>query len=90
MIIDSPPLLSVDSLVKRYAENTAVDGLSFSVREGSCFGLPDTVDRYRHVSHDPHPPGGKKGDARPLQAPGSYWEYNDVRINQLSLALLGR
>ena len=23
-----------------------------------------------------------------LQAPGSYWEYNDVRINQLSLALL--
>jgi CubicO group peptidase (beta-lactamase class C family) len=29
-----------------------------------------------------------KGGARPLQAPGSYWEYNDVRINQLSLALL--
>jgi CubicO group peptidase (beta-lactamase class C family) len=23
-----------------------------------------------------------------LQAPGSHWEYNDVRINQLSLALL--
>jgi len=29
----------------------------------------------------------RKGDARPLQAPGSFWEYNDVRINQLSLAL---
>lgn len=56
--------------------------------EGSCFGLPDTVDRYRHVSHDPNPPSGVKGDERPLQAPGSYWEYNDVRINQLSLALL--
>jgi CubicO group peptidase (beta-lactamase class C family) len=56
--------------------------------EGSCFGLPDTVDRYRHVSHDPRPPAGRKGDARPLQAPGAYWEYNDVRINQLSLALL--
>src|SRR5262249_15815471 len=27
-------------------------------------------------------------DARPLQTPGTYWEYNDVRINQLSLALL--
>jgi CubicO group peptidase (beta-lactamase class C family) len=56
--------------------------------EGSCFGLPDTVDRWRQVAHDPRPPGGPKGGARPLQAPGSYWEYNDVRINQLSLALL--
>jgi CubicO group peptidase (beta-lactamase class C family) len=56
--------------------------------EGSCFGLPDTVDRWRKVSHDPRPPGGRKGDSRPLQAPGTYWEYNDVRINQLSLALL--
>jgi CubicO group peptidase (beta-lactamase class C family) len=56
--------------------------------EGSCFGLPDTVDRYRVVSHDPRPVAGRKGDARPLQSPGAYWEYNDVRINQLSLALL--
>ena len=56
--------------------------------EGSCFGLPDTVDRYRKVGFDPHPPTGRKGDARPLQPPGTYWEYNDVRINQLSLALL--
>ena len=29
-----------------------------------------------------------KGTARPLQAPGSYWEYNDVRVNRLALALL--
>ena len=56
--------------------------------EGTCLGLPDTVDRYRQVAHDPKPVQGKKGDARPLQAPGSYWEYNDVRINQLALALL--
>lgn len=56
--------------------------------EGSVFGLPDTVDRYRVVSHDPRPVMGKKGDARPLHMPGTYWEYNDVRINQLSLALL--
>jgi CubicO group peptidase (beta-lactamase class C family) len=55
--------------------------------EGSCFGLPDQVDRYRHVAHDPRPVMGRKGDARPLQAPGSHWEYNDVRINQLALAL---
>lgn len=56
--------------------------------EGSCFGLPDTVDRWRKVSHDPRPAAGPKGGARPLQPPGRYWEYNDVRINQLSLALL--
>jgi CubicO group peptidase (beta-lactamase class C family) len=56
--------------------------------EGSCFGLPDTVDRWRKVANDPKPAGGPKGGARPLQAPGTYWEYNDVRINQLALALL--
>lgn len=55
---------------------------------GSCFGMPDQVEHYRRVAHDPKPPQGKKGDLRPLQRPGSYWEYNDVRINQLSLALL--
>jgi len=56
--------------------------------EGECFGMPDQVEHYRRVAHDPKPPGGKKGEKRPLQAPGTYWEYNDVRINQLSLALL--
>jgi CubicO group peptidase (beta-lactamase class C family) len=56
--------------------------------EGTCFGLPDTVDRWRKVAQDPRPAAGPKGGARPLQAPGTYWEYNDVRINQLALALL--
>lgn len=56
--------------------------------EGVCFGLPDQVDRWRKVANDPRPAGGPKGGARALQAPGTYWEYNDVRINQLALALL--
>jgi CubicO group peptidase (beta-lactamase class C family) len=56
--------------------------------EGECFGLPDQVDRYRVVQFEGVAARGRKGDARPLQEPGSYWEYNDVRINQLSLALL--
>jgi len=57
--------------------------------QGTSFGLPDTVDRWRKVGLDPRPPAaGPKGGARPLQAPGTYWEYNDVRINQLALALL--
>ncbi len=56
--------------------------------EGECFGVPDQVDRYRVLSFQGGAAKGRKGDARPLQAPGTYWEYNDVRINQLSLALL--
>ncbi len=58
--------------------------------EGACFGVPEQVDRYRTVQFQGTPAAGRKGDARPLQAPGTHWEYNDVRINQLSLALLHR
>ena len=56
--------------------------------EGECFGLPDQVDRYRTLRFQAITTAGKKGDPRPLQTPGTFWEYNDVRINQLSLALL--
>ncbi|HET7547029.1 MAG TPA: serine hydrolase [Usitatibacter sp.] len=56
--------------------------------EGACFGIPDQVDHNRRVSHDPKPPAGAKGEKRALHDPGTYWEYNDVRINQLALALL--
>ena len=58
--------------------------------EGECFGVPEQVDRYRTLQfQDPATTEiGRKGTARPLRAPGTYWEYNDVRINQLSLALL--
>jgi CubicO group peptidase (beta-lactamase class C family) len=56
--------------------------------QGQCFGMPDQVEHYRKVAHDPKPAGGRKGELRPLREPGSYWEYNDVRINQFSLALL--
>lgn len=56
--------------------------------EGECFGVPDQVDRYRTLQFQGGAAAGKKGDPRPLRRPGSFWEYNDVRINQLSLALL--
>jgi ABC-2 type transport system ATP-binding protein len=35
----SAPTLEVRNLVKRYAAVTAVDGISFAVPEGACFGL---------------------------------------------------
>lgn len=58
--------------------------------EGQCLGLPDTVDRYRRLAFQPVTtgPSGRKGEPRPLETPGRFWEYNDVRINQLALALL--
>ncbi|HKQ24679.1 MAG TPA: serine hydrolase [Burkholderiales bacterium] len=56
--------------------------------EGTVFGVPDQADRYRTLSFLGAAAAGKKGDPRPLQAPGTFWEYNDVRINQFSLALL--
>lgn len=53
--------------------------------EGSLFDRPDTIDRNRSV--------GKTADLdknqpRELREPGSFWEYNDVRINRLALSLL--
>lgn len=59
--------------------------------EGTLFGKSDMIDRYRSLAtEDAGTPANKKGTARPLQAPGTYWEYNDVRVNRLSLALLRR
>ncbi len=58
--------------------------------QGECFGVPDQVDRYRTVGLQPTSSvtNHNKGDPRPLKTPGSYWEYNDIRINQFSKALL--
>ncbi len=59
--------------------------------EGSLFGKSEQIDRNRSLaSENAGRPTGTKGAARPLQTPGSFWEYNDVRVNRLSLALLRR
>lgn len=54
--------------------------------EGTLFGKPDQVDRNRTVGGDTQ--AVAKGSARELRVPGTYWEYNDVRVNRASLALL--
>jgi CubicO group peptidase (beta-lactamase class C family) len=56
--------------------------------QGECFGMPDQVEHYRRVSHDPKPPEGEKGELRPLPSPAATGKMNDVCINQLSFALL--
>jgi CubicO group peptidase (beta-lactamase class C family) len=53
--------------------------------QGALFGIPDVVDHHRSVGETGGP---EKGTRRELRAPGTYWEYNDVRVNCLGLALL--
>ena len=55
--------------------------------QGTLWDKPDTVDHHRGVLGGDN---ASKGSARTLSSPGSYWEYNDVRVNRLSLALLRR
>jgi CubicO group peptidase (beta-lactamase class C family) len=54
--------------------------------EGTLFGKADAVDRGRDLASE----GRLKAMERPIKTPGTYWEYNDVRVNALSLALLHR
>jgi CubicO group peptidase (beta-lactamase class C family) len=53
--------------------------------EGTLFGKPDEIDRNRAVGKDADL---DKGESRDLREPGDFWEYNDVRINVLAVALL--
>jgi CubicO group peptidase (beta-lactamase class C family) len=43
--------------------------------EGTLFDKPDVADR-------------REGRDRALREPGTFWEYNDVRVNRASLAIL--
>ncbi len=56
--------------------------------EGELWGKPDLIDRNRVAGGAAMSRGAKKGTHRDLQEPGAFWEYNDVRVNRLSLALL--
>lgn len=56
--------------------------------QGNCFGIPDQIDHNRSIALQPVANDQRKGQARTLNTPGTYWEYNDIRINQFSLALM--
>ena len=94
--LDAPLSATIKGIGFDSAHNQPITWLQLlqqtSEWEGECFGIPDQVDRYRHLQYQPPRVDvrdvGQKGGARPLQTPGTFWEYNDVRINQLGLALL--
>ncbi|XOV87241.1 MAG: serine hydrolase domain-containing protein [Pseudomonadota bacterium] len=59
--------------------------------EGELFGLPDWLDRGRQVGGDAATEQGTVGASaaaaqpRELARPGTFWEYNDVRVNRMAL-----
>jgi len=55
--------------------------------QGTLWDKPDSIDHNRDVGKS-ELGGTKKGTARIMRPPGTLWEYNDVRVNRLSLALL--
>jgi CubicO group peptidase (beta-lactamase class C family) len=55
--------------------------------QGTLWDKPDSIDHNRDLRTS-ELGAAVKGQPRPLQAPGMFWEYNDVRVNRLSLSLL--
>ena len=54
--------------------------------EGTLWDKPDLIDRNRQIGDNAD--NSRKGQHRDLRRPGEFWEYNDVRVNRLSLSLL--
>jgi CubicO group peptidase (beta-lactamase class C family) len=57
--------------------------------QGTLWGKPDSIDHNRDIGKS-ELGYTQKGQTRPLQRPGTFYEYNDVRVNRLSLSLLQR
>lgn len=56
--------------------------------EGTLWGKSEQIDRNRIVAREGQSDG--KGERRPLNKPGEFWEYNDVRVNRFSFSLMQR
>ena len=54
--------------------------------QGTLWGKPDSVDHNRQVGLGSD--NSRKGTVRELDAPGTRFEYNDVRVNRLGLSLM--
>lgn len=89
---------SVDDPVRGYVRDDGFEALQnraitwrhllhqTSEWEGTLWGKADLADRNRHVG--PGVGARPKGTHRDLREPGTYWEYNDVRVNRLSFSLM--
>ena len=87
--LDAPVSAAVDDPAFAGPRNGAVTWRMLMTQtsewEGSLHGKSETLDRGRDLRREG---GAAKHHQRPLAAPGTHWEYNDVRVNALSLALM--
>jgi CubicO group peptidase (beta-lactamase class C family) len=99
LALDRGLIRDLDDRVRAYVDDGGFDGphngaitwrhllQNTSEWQGTLWGKPDSVDHNRAVGAD-RAFTATKGTLRELRAPGTYWEYNDVRVNRLALALL--
>jgi CubicO group peptidase (beta-lactamase class C family) len=87
--LDEPVRAKIDDPCFEGAHNGAITWRHLlqqtSEWEGTLWDKPDLVDRNRDVVTGDN---SKKATHRDLQAPGSFYEYNDVRVNLAAYALL--
>jgi CubicO group peptidase (beta-lactamase class C family) len=90
--VDEPVGRSIDSPLFRSAQNAQITWRHFLTQssewQGELFEKSDQVDHNRQLGAGAD--NSRKGEARALQPPGTFYEYNDVRVNALSYALLLR
>ena len=87
LALDDSLIVNIEEPVNKYVKDGKFEGSQnnsitwknlfqqTSEWEGVLFDKPDIADR-------------RKGKDRQLQSPGSFWEYNDVRVNLTAYGLL--
>lgn len=90
--VDEPVRATVDDPLFASAHNAAITWRHLlqqsSEWQGEIFEKSDQVDHFRQIG--PGADNSRKGEKRALNPPGSYYEYNDVRVNLLAYCLLQR
>ena len=99
LLLDDGLIRSFDDPIKKLVDDGGFDSAQnrditwrqmlqmTSEWHGELWGKPDQIDHNRDLTIQPND-NTTKGEQRQLKKPGTYWEYNDVRVNRLSLALL--
>jgi CubicO group peptidase (beta-lactamase class C family) len=92
IVLDDPVATTLDDPHFASAHNAPITWRHLlqqsSEWQGELFGKSDQVDHNRRTG--PGADNSRKGELRALHAPGTFYEYNDVRVNVLSYALLRR
>lgn len=99
LAIDRGLIGSVDDRVALLVDDGGFEGANAEITwrhlleqssewQGVLFEIPDSVDWNRRAGPSEQGATANKGAHRELRRPGAHFEYNDVRVNRLSLSLL--